>query len=245
MNIRLDIEYIGTNFCGWQRQRGSPTIQGELEKCLKNIYKKNIILLGSGRTDSGVHAYNQVANFHIDENHKINMVGLRNDLNSLLNGEIRVKKCSKVPEGFHSQHSSKKKIYLYRIKTVNPCTVFEKGRFWFIKKGLNIETLRECSKKFVGEKDFKNFCKTGYAGESTTRRVKKISIKTNANYIDLFIVGDGFLRGMVRLIVGCLINYEKGKIEQGDIDLAIKNKKRLKLNLSAPAEGLYLYNVEY
>ena len=86
MNIRLDIEYIGTNFCGWQRQRGSPTIQGELEKCLKNVYKKNVTLLGSGRTDSGVHAYNQVANFHIDENHKINMVGLRNDLNSLLNG---------------------------------------------------------------------------------------------------------------------------------------------------------------
>jgi tRNA pseudouridine38-40 synthase len=245
MNIRLDIEYIGTNFCGWQRQRGSPTVQGELEKCLKDIYKRHVTLLGSGRTDSGVHAHNQVANFHIDGNRKINMIGLRNDLNSLLNEEIRVKKCSKVSEGFHSQHSSKKKIYLYRIKTVNPCTVFEEGRFWFIKKELNIEAIRECSKKFVGEKDFKNFCKTGYAGESTTRIVKKVSIKRNANYIDLFIAGNGFLRGMVRLIVGCLINYERGKIKQEDIDLAIKNEKRLKLNLSAPAEGLYLYDVEY
>ena len=110
MNIRLDIEYIGTNFCGWQRQRGAPTIQGELEKCLKNVYKKNVTLLGCGRTDSGVHAYNQVANFHIDENHKINMVGLRNDLNSLLNGEIRVKSVAKCQKGFIHSIALKKRF---------------------------------------------------------------------------------------------------------------------------------------
>ncbi len=245
MNVRLDIEYIGTNFCGWQKQKTTPTIQDELEKSLKKIFVEKIILLASGRTDSGVHAYNQVANFYVEDSLKMNMVQLKNKLNFLLDKNIKIKRCTRVSDEFHSQHSAKEKTYLYRIKTFEPCSVFEENRFWFIKRELNIDAIEKISKIFIGEKDFKKFCKTGYSGSTTIRKIKKISIKKKSNYIDIFISGNGFLRGMVRLIVGCLIKYEQGGIKESDIKLAINNKKELKLRLSAPAKGLYLYNVKY
>ncbi|MEC9381568.1 MAG: tRNA pseudouridine(38-40) synthase TruA [Thermodesulfobacteriota bacterium] len=245
MNIRIDIEYIGTNFFGWQKQKRLRTIQGEIEKSVKKIFGEKIIVYGSGRTDSGVNDINQVANFHVKDEKKINMIGLKNKLNSILDSDIKIKSCNKVDENFHAQYDCKEKVYLYRIKINEPCSVFEKGRMWYLKKSINTKKLEKISSVFVGEIDFINFCKTGYSGENTVRNLRKISIKEKKNYIDFFITGNGFLRGMVRLIIGCLINFEKGVIQKKDVVLALKNKKRLKLNYSVPAEGLYLYKVKY
>ncbi|MDG2446185.1 MAG: tRNA pseudouridine(38-40) synthase TruA [Thermodesulfobacteriota bacteirum] len=245
MNIKLLIEYLGTNYGGWQKQKNSITIQEKIEECLLKIFREKISIVGSGRTDSGVHALEQVANFHVSDLNKINMVELKNKLNQNLVADIRIKSCTEVNKDFHSQHSCKQKTYLYRIKTLEPCNVFEEGRFWYINREIDIKSIKLISKNFIGKKDFKNFCKVGYAGNSTIRTIKKISVVRKENFIDIKITGEGFLRGMVRLMVGSFINYEKGMIKKADINNALKNRNKLKINLSVPACGLYLYNVEY
>ena len=239
------IEYVGSNFRGWQVQTKGKTVQGLIQEKISKLLKEKIIVTGSGRTDSGVHAINQVANFHINNQSTINMIGLKNKLNSILYKYIKIKACERVKDDFHSQYDCKEKVYMYRIKINSSCSVFEEGRFWFIKRGIDINKIKKVTSLFVGKIDFQNLCKVGYSGETTIRNLKRISVKQKGDYIDLVITGNGFLRGMVRLIVGCLINYEKGLISKKDIGLALKNKKKLKLNYSAPAEGLYLYKVKY
>ena len=115
MNIRLDIEYIGSNFFGWQKQKKLRTVQDEIEKTLKKTLSKKVVLYGSGRTDSGVHAINQVANFHINNQSTINMIGLKNKLNSILDKDIKIKACERVKDDFHAQYDCKEKVYMYRI----------------------------------------------------------------------------------------------------------------------------------
>ena len=244
MNIKLHIEYIGTNYFGWQKQGRKKTIQSEIEKNLFKIYKKKITLIGSGRTDSGVHALNQIANFHIDENN-LNLIALRNKLNQLLNLDIRIKECSTEKDAFHSQHSCKKKTYLYKIKASEPCSVFELDRLLYIKKDLNLDKMKEFCSYFLGEKDFKFFCKSGYSGSSTYRTIYSFKLSKKKNMFEVKITGNGFLRGMVRLIIGALLNYEKGKISKNDVLNALDGKKALKINFAVPACGLYLYNVKY
>ena len=163
MNIKMHVEYIGTNYCGWQKQANSKTIQDEIEKKLKKIYKTKITLLGSGRTDSGVHAIKQIANFHIDKKININLIALRNKLNRLLDQDIRIRSCESVDHNFHSQHSCKKKIYLYKIKTLEPCSVFEDDRVHFIKRDLSLKKLRKCASFFIGV----SLAKTWVLGIST------------------------------------------------------------------------------
>lgn len=245
MNIKMHVEYIGTNYCGWQKQANSKTIQDEIEKKLKKIYKTKITLLGSGRTDSGVHAIKQIANFHIDKKININLIALRNKLNRLLDQDIRIRSCESVDHNFHSQHSCKKKIYLYKIKTLEPCRVFEDDRVHFIKRDLSLKKLRKCASFFIGEHDFINFCKTGFSGKDTKRTIYSFTIIKKEKILEVRISGNGFLRGMVRLIIGALLNYEKDKVSDIDIMHALTNRSELKLNLSVPACGLYLYDVKY
>jgi tRNA pseudouridine38-40 synthase len=228
MNIKMEIEYIGTNYSGWQKQANNPTIQEEIENKLETIYKRKITLIGSGRTDSGVHSLNQVANYHTLEKTSLNLISLKNDLNILL-----------------GSHSCKKKTYMYRIKTQSPCSVFEKNRFLFIKKNLDVEKMKDIAQVFIGNHDFINFCKTGYSGKSTKREIYSIRIIKSKKMLEIKIAGNGFLRGMVRLIVGALINYEKDKLSKSEILNALGNRGKLKQNLSVPACGLYLYDVKY
>ena len=245
MNIKMHIEYIGTNYCGWQKQANSKTVQNEVEKKLEEIYRTKITLVGSGRTDSGVHGIKQIANFHIDKKININLMALRDRLNRLLNQDIKIRFCENVNDSFHSQHSCKKKIYLYKIKTLEPCSVFEDDRVLFIKKDLSLKKLRKGANFFIGKHDFIHFCKTGFSGTDTIRTIYSFTIVKRKNILEIKISGNGFLRGMVRLIIGALINYEKEKINEGDIINALANKSKLKLNLSVPACGLYLYDVKY
>tara|TARA_B100000579_G_scaffold166487_2_gene135277 strand:+ start:25350 stop:26084 length:735 start_codon:yes stop_codon:yes gene_type:complete len=244
MNIKLEVQYIGTNYYGWQKQANRQTVQDEIQKKLEKIYKEKIILLGSGRTDSGVHAIKQIANFHTKKN-VINLIALRNKLNQGLNSDIRINKCIEVNDDFHSQHSCKKKTYLYKIKINEPCNVFETNQFLYINKDLKLDKLKEFSSFFIGEHNFIFFCKTGYSGNDTRRTIYSFKITKRKSTIEIKITGNGFLRGMVRLIIGALINYEKNKITKNDVVNALKGKKKLKINLSVPACGLYLYDVKY
>ena len=244
MNIKIELEYIGTNYCGWQKQRNSLTVQQVLEDIIFKLTNEKVILIGSGRTDSGVHAKSQIANFTIQK--KINLQGLKTNINKLLPNDIKIKKCNKVSNNFHSQFSSLQKTYLYKIKYKNDVNVFEKGRIFFYKSDLDIKKLKKISTFFLGEKDFVNFCKKGYSGESTIRKFESIKVFKKGLYIDIRITGNGFLRGMVRLIVGSMINFCKGNLKEEEITNALKySSKPLPRNYSVPAEGLYLFKVKY
>ena len=244
MNIKIELEYIGTNYCGWQKQRNSLTIQQILEDVIFKLTKEKVIMIGSGRTDSGVHAKSQIANFTIQK--KINLKGLKININKLLPNDIKIKKCNRVSNSFHSQFSSLQKTYLYKIKSINDLSVFEKGKIFFYKNSLEIEKLKKIASHFLGEKNFINFCKKGYSGESTVRKIESIKISKRGFYIDIKITGNGFLRGMVRLIVGSMINFCKGNLKEEQIINALKfSSKPLPRNYSVPAEGLYLIKVKY
>ena len=172
MNIKIELEYIGTNYCGWQKQRNSLSVQQVLEDIIFKLTNEKVILIGSGRTDSGVHAKSQIANFTIQK--KINLRGLKTNINKLLPNDIKIKKCNKVSNNFHSQFSSLQKTYLYKIKYKNDVNVFEKGRIFFYKSDLDIKKLKKISTFFLGENNFVNFCKKGYSGESTIRKIESI-----------------------------------------------------------------------
>ena len=201
-------------------------------------------MIGSGRTDSGVHAKSQIANFTIQK--KINLKGLKININKLLPNDIKIKKCNRVPNSFHSQFSSLQKTYLYKIKSINDLSVFEKGKIFFYNNSLEIKKLKKVASHFLGEKNFINFCKKGYSGESTVRKIESIKVSKRGFYIDIKITGNGFLRGMVRLIVGSMINFCKGNLKEEQIINALKfSSKPLPRNYSVPAEGLYLIKVKY
>ena len=244
MKIRIDIEYKGSRYYGWQKQSSGNTIQNELEMALKKITSEKINVIGSGRTDSGVHATNQVATFNL--NKIINLKGLIIKLNKELPSDIRIKSYKQVSNNFHAQHSAINKTYIYKIKNKQIETVFEKGLVFYYKKPLDYKKMLKVSHCFIGEKNFKNYCKTGYSGESTIRFVQDIKIYKKGNYISIKITGTGFLRGMVRLLVGAMLSYSNGKISLKDVkDSLGSSLKKLPINYSVPAHGLFLTKVKY
>lgn len=244
MKIRIDIEYKGSRYYGWQKQSSDNTIQNEVEMALKKITSEKINVIGSGRTDSGVHATNQVAAFNL--NKMVNLKGLIVKLNKELPSDIRIKSCKQVSNNFHAQHSAINKTYIYKIKNKQIETVFEKGLVFYYKKPLDYKKMLKVSRYFIGEKNFKNYCKTGYSGESTIRFVQDIKIYKKGNYISIKITGNGFLRGMVRLIVGAMLSYSNGKITLKDVkDSLGSSLKKLPINYSVPAHGLFLTRVKY
>ena len=244
MNIKINVEYIGSNYAGWQKQKNHITIQEMLEKELSTLIGEKISLVGSGRTDAGVHATDQVASFKLDKN--INIEGIMANVNKKLPKDIRIKKCEKVKDDFHAQFSAISKTYLYKIKILKNIDVFEKDRIFYCKNELKISDLKMVSKFFEGEKNFINFCKKDYSGSNTIRKIESISITQAGNYINIKIKGNGFLRGMVRLIVGSMINFCKGSLSKKEIKDALNyESKPLNINFSVPPHGLYLIKVRY
>tara|TARA_B100001057_G_scaffold15863_1_gene15005 strand:- start:1402 stop:1884 length:483 start_codon:yes stop_codon:yes gene_type:complete len=160
MQIKICVQYKGTGYVGWQRQKNGLSIQEILEKKLKKILKENISLVGSGRTDAGVHALNQIAVFKIIK--KTNLEGLKFKLNKLLPEDIKVLKAEKVSDNFHPQFGAKNKTYIYKIKTLKELTVFEKNLYLFYKERLDLDKLQNIINYFKGVKDFQNYTKKGY-----------------------------------------------------------------------------------
>ncbi|MBL7130748.1 MAG: tRNA pseudouridine(38-40) synthase TruA [Candidatus Omnitrophica bacterium] len=256
-NIRLTIEYEGTKYCGWQRQRIKRTdskykkqkisIQETIESCLKKILKQKVCLIASGRTDSGVHAFGQVANFKTSS--KIEPHKLKLALNGNLPKDIRISKVEKVPLGFHSRYSTKSKIYRYFILNQDYKSSFLEGYSYWFKFPLDINLMEKASKSLLGRYDFKVFCASGSSVKDTTRTIKRISItKLNFFSCNLFCIeieADGFLYNMVRNIVGTLIEIGRGRFAPTYIKKIIKCKDRSLAGPCVPAKGLYLIKVKY
>lgn len=243
-NIKLVIEYDGKDFNGWQKQPTKLNIQGEIEKAIKQITGEDVDLTASGRTDAGVHALGQVANFKTNSNIAIEKIPIA--LNSNLKKSIVIKSAEEVEERFHSRLNCKRKTYRYVINNSKYGTAIYRNLETHIPIKLNIQKMQEAVKYFEGEHDFKAFKASGTSSKSSVRTIYKAEVIDVGNeriYIEL--TGNGFLYNMVRIISGTLVEVGMGKIAPEEIKTIIESQKRENAGKTLPPQGLYLVNVEY
>ena len=243
-NIKLTIEYDGKDFNGWQKQPTKLNIQGEIERAIKQITNEEVNLTASGRTDAGVHALGQVANFKTNSNIPIEKIPIA--LNSNLKKSIVIKSAEEVEERFHSRLNCKRKTYRYVINNSKYGTAIYRNLETHIPMKLDIQKMQEAVKYFEGEHDFKAFKASGTSSKSSVRTIYKAEVINAGNekiYIEL--TGNGFLYNMVRIISGTLVEVGLEKIEPNEIKTIIESKKREKAGKTLPPQGLYLLNVEY
>ncbi len=243
-NFKLTIEYDGGSYHGWQRQKNRKTIQGEIEKAIMTMTGENVTLTGSGRTDAGVHAFGQIANFYHDT--KISPEAFQRGLNSLIPKDIIIKKCSTVDEKFHARYDVKAKTYQYRILNRATPTAICRQYAWFIRKKLDLDAMKSAIINIIGTHDFKAFEGAGSPRSSTIRHVSNATFKKiDRDYLVFEIEADGFLRFMVRNIVGTLVDVGLYKITSDDFKKILLSKDRNLAGATAPPHGLFLMDVKY
>jgi len=243
-NIKLLIEYDGTNYQGWQVQPKGPTIQGILEEKIGLLTGQSVQLFGSGRTDSGVHALGQVAHFKTQS--QMDTHTIQRALNSLLPHDIVIQKAEEVDEGFHARKYSKSKIYEYRILNRNLRSAFHRGYVWHIPQKLNLTEMKKATQSLIGEHDFSAFRTVGSPTRTTVRRVIRAEWKRGRDGLIRFeIEANGFLKQMVRSIIGTLVEIGKGRMEAAEIREILNSRDRKEAGPTAPAQGLFLKEVKY
>ena len=245
-NIRLTIEYDGKDFNGWQKQPNKLNIQGEIERAIELITgEENIDLIASGRTDAGVHALGQVANFKTN-NESIPIEKFAVALNTKLKRSIRIKKAEEVDERFHSRYTCKRKTYRYIINN-NECeSAIYRNFEYHMPIKLNIEAMQKAVTYFEGEYDFKAFKASGTSSKSSVRKIYLAEVKkADENRIYIELTGNGFLYDMVRIIAGTLVDVGMGKTKPEEIPEIIKQGDRKLAGKTLPPSGLFLMKVEY
>ena len=242
-NLRLDICYDGTRYRGWQRLPGKDdTIQGKLETALSRILEEPIEISGSGRTDAGVHARGQVANFHT---HSAMTAGeILANLRKYLPEDIGIYSCRDVSPRFHARLGAKEKTYRYRIWNSQAPCVFDRRYVAVMPEQLDAEAMRAAARRLVGEHDFSALCTNAKMKKSTVRFIRSLTVERAGEEIHITVTGNGFLQNMVRIIVGTLIEVGRGEREADSIP-TLFGGKRAEAGFLAPAQGLCLQEVEY
>ena len=240
-NIKLLLEYDGTDFAGWQVQKGHCTVQGVVQQALKQLLQEQVNLIGSSRTDSGVHAQAQVANFRTEN--PLACGRIRLGLNSLLPQDVVIHRASEVVEDFHARYDANYRRYRY-VLAKRPAAV---GRhyYWFPKFKYDLELMKSCSQLLVGEHNFKSFCRGKSAVKHHRCQVEEVRWTGNENEIYFEIKANRFLHGMVRTIVGTLLEVGRGKISAEDFKTILEREDRIYGGPTAPARGLFLTEVGY
>lgn len=245
-NLKLEIEYDGTGYCGWQlqsRNKHKKSIQEVLEKTLQKILQEKIKLIGAGRTDAGVHALAQVANFKTKSN--IALDRLQRALNGLLPDDIAVSRLEEVNPGFHSRFDASSKVYRYIILNRSYPSAFLRKRVYFCPYPLNIKLMQEESKVLLGRHNFKAFQAADKIERDALKTIKKLDISRDKDLIYIDIEADGFLYNMVRNIVGTLIEIGRGKLKKRELKKILLAKDRRFAGPTVPAKGLCLLEVKY
>jgi tRNA pseudouridine38-40 synthase len=243
-NIKLIVEYDGTAYCGWQRQKNGLSIQQLLEESIGRMTGEKSCVIGSGRTDAGVHAIGQVAHFHT-----ASLLGERNFLmgiNSLLPADIAVREVREVDPSFHARFDVKSKIYLYRIcnRPVRP--VMERDYAWFVWESIDLRKMEKALDSFRGRHDFSSFCSSHTDSTDRVRTIFDLSLtRDNNGTITVSMEADGFLRYMVRTIVGTLVDIGRGKSSGENVSGILEAKDRRSAGPTAPPQGLFLKEVKY
>lgn len=242
-NIKLIIEYDGTNYNGWQSQMNGTAIQDIVEGALFQLTGEKVKLTGSGRTDSGVHAYGQVANFFSTSSIPAEKFSFA--LNTILPKDIIIKKSREVGSEFHARFSAKGKKYRYLIYNSTHPSALLRNRTFHVFYNLNIAAMKEASSHFIGTYNFEGFMAKGSQVKNTVRTIRETSLVKRDEIIQIEITGDGFLYNMVRIIVGTLIDVGIGRIKTQDISNIIRSCDRKLAGRTAPPQGLYLVEVYY
>lgn len=243
-NYRIIVQYDGTRYRGWQGQNSTDdTIQGKLESVLTRLTGEDVSVIGSGRTDAGVHATGQVANFHLQG--EFDGGGLMDEMNHYLPEDIAVRELLSVDERFHSRYQAKRKTYLYRIHTGRVPDVFARKYVYDYETPLSAERMREALPFLCGTHDFRSFCGNKKMKKSTVRTIYEIRLEESKEEIRLYYTGDGFLQNMIRILTGTLIEIGDGRREPEDIARILATENREAAGYTAPACGLTLLSVEY
>jgi len=240
-NIKLKIEYDGKDFYGWQKQPDLRTVQGEIQERLEMILGHKINLIGAGRTDVGVHALGQVANFKTTS--KLSIDSIINGLNGLLPGDIVIKGIEEVDLNFNSRYDAKSRSYKYRIHLGR--TAILRNFVWEVLYSLNLEDIFEATKKIEGKHDFSSFCVAESTKDNNVCQVFSAGWEKSGNELIFKIEADRFLHTMVRSLVGTFVEVGRGYFSVSDFVDAMEAKDRKKAGPTAPACGLYLVEVEY
>lgn len=242
-NIKLIMEYDGTSYHGWQKQNNAVTVQGTIEACIEKITGEHSPLTGASRTDQGVHALGQVANFKTSSPIPVDKFPFV--LNAALPDDICIKKAELVDDSFHSRYDAKGKKYKYLIYNSPYPSALLRNRAYHVPARLDIEKMRKAAERFLGTHDFSAFKAAGGSAKTSERTITDVSLIKNEELITFEIKGDGFLYNMVRIIVGTLIYVGMGKIEPDDVTTIINSKDRTKAGKTVGPQGLYLVEVYY
>jgi len=238
MRVKLEISYIGDEYNGWQVQPNKKTVQGEIASAIKSLTSQSVILTGSGRTDTGVHALCQVAHFDLEKDFPIQKI--KNGLNFYLPPSIRILSACEQPD-FHARFDAKSKTYCYLFSTSDNALYQNRA---YYKADLNYKKMEEASKVFLGKHDFSAFMSLGSEVKTTERKIFDIGFEKKDDFWVFSVTADGFLYNMVRKIVGTLIKVGESKLSFQDLK-EILQKKDNTLSPIAPAYALYLKKVEY
>ena len=239
------VSYRGTNFCGWQKQSFSklPSVEVTIEQVISRLLNKDTKIYGSGRTDAGVHALGQT--FHFDSPKELDLNKFMHSMNELLPEDIRIQSIKPVIDDFHARFNAKGKTYIYKIRNAKVSSPFKSDLEYTLGQPLDIEKMVEAAKVFEGKHNFQNFNSKEEDDAGFVRDIKEISVSCKDDKIIISMTGDGFMRYMVRMIVGTLIQVGLGKLTSEDIKKILEDPVRKPSSYKAPAYGLYLKEVLY
>ena len=242
MRFKLTIEYAGTRYSGWQIQKNARTIQGEIDRALREeLGAREFEIYGSGRTDAGVHAIAQVA--HLDLDSTLTPDLIRRRLNDALPADITILNVEKVRHRFHARHDAVARSYLYQISRRK--TAFAKPFVWWVKEPLALDSMREAARAFVGFHDFQSFSDDDPREKSTEVAVECLDIHDDGDLIVVHIEGSHFIWKMVRRLVGVLVAIGRGDLAVNDAVTLLSERSDVPARLTAPAAGLFLERVYY
>jgi len=243
-NIKITVEYDGSNYQGWQIQNNKPTIQGVIEEKLGIILNQQTRVIGSGRTDAGVHALNQVANFFTSS--KIELESLKKGLNSLFPPDIVIKNLVEVDANFHARYDAKSRVYKYLIFRGDSLSTFYRRFSWQVHHQLDIARMRKAGDCLLGWHDFASFQGADGGNHSSERKIIQFTIRVRSKgWIITTIEANAFLRHMVRNIIGTLLEVGKGSMTVEEFRGVLESRDKRRAGITAPPQGLFLKEVKY
>ncbi len=243
MNLLLEIEYNGSKFSGWQIQPDMLSVQEKIESALKTILKRDCGIVGSGRTDAGVHALKQIANFNIDETEIQDLEKFQHSLNALCGNHIVIHRIKKVSDEFHSRYSATSRSYCYKISLKK--RAIDKDFWYIVGHELDFDLMQQATKKLLGEHDFRNLSSGRDKDRSTICDIKELKLEKNNNEILIYITANRFIRKMVRMIAGLLVDIGRKKVDVTFVNELLNSKKSINKTTCAPAHALTFLRADY
>jgi tRNA pseudouridine38-40 synthase len=243
VNIKVVLEYDGTDFTGWQQQARGRTVEAELKRALKSVTGKDHTVYAAGRTDAGAHAEGQVASFHTDG--RIAPRRLMAALNARLPEDVAVLSAEEVADGFHARYSARWRRYRYRYLDRTARPAIDRGRCWHVRGPLDVESMARAAKALAGKHDWTSFCSASEPERDRVREMRSARVARRGEFVELELVAEGFLRGLVRSIAGALAAVGRGERPPEWVEEVLRARDRRKAPRTAPAGGLTLMEVIY